>query len=98
MFSERAEGRRWVPRAKYIQETRGCQTENTSDAVPTPQPACVLRAQTDRLLTSPVLSGLTCEVGGRRHARGWGHVGVAGVPSVATQPQAQCRWSELLGS
>ena len=75
MFSERAEGKRWVPRAKYIQETRGCQTENTSDAVPTPQPPCVLHAQTDRPLTSPVLSGLTCEVGGRCHARGWGHVG-----------------------
>ena len=75
MFSERAEGKWWVPRAKYIQETRGCQTENTSDAVPTPQPPCVLHAQTDRPLTSPVLSGLTCEVGGRCHARGWGHVG-----------------------
>lgn len=76
------------------------QTENTSHTIPTtPRPACVLRAQTDHPLTSPVLSHLTHELGGGgRRARGCGHVGVGTVPSVATQPQAQDRWSEPPGA
>ena len=62
------------------------QTENTSHTIPTiPRPACVLRAQTDHLLTSSVLSHLTHELGAASSpwvgARGCGRCALCGHPA-----------------